>query len=67
MELAQGRDGLASKRDNVLLAHLHALSRNAPLCAIEIEFRPACSAQLSGTYKDKRRQLQSGGRGGLPS
>jgi len=43
-------------------SHLHSLIWNSPLrlLAGEIKFRPLRAAKLSGTYEDKRGQLQGG-------
>ena len=58
MKLAKQFHRLTGERDDVLLAHLHALRRNAPFGALQIELAPLGLAELARSYKDERRELE---------
>jgi hypothetical protein len=60
LDLAKNRDSLRGKRDNMLLAHLHAVARDAPIgfLAVERELRPLGGAKLAGAHKHVWRELE---------
>jgi hypothetical protein len=52
-QFAENLDGLARKRDDVLLAHLHALGGDAPFRLFEIDLRPLRLPQFARPSKDE--------------
>lgn len=58
LQLAEQGDSLASERNDVLLAHLHAIGRNPPLAILQVELLPLGAAQFTRTHEHQRQQLQ---------
>lgn len=51
---------LQRKGHQMVMAHLHALSRNTPKVFLEVDFRPFPEAHLTGAQEGPRQQLQPG-------
>lgn len=58
MKPAQELKRLPGQRNQVLNARLHALRRNPPLRALEIELLPARLAELARAYKEEEGEFQ---------
>jgi hypothetical protein len=52
--------GLAGQRDDVTLAHLHALGWDSPFRGIEIELGPLRRPELAGPDEQVGRKLERG-------
>lgn len=54
-QLGQNLNGLRGEGDNVCVAHLHAVARDAPLAALEVKLTPFSAAQLANAARIRYR------------
>ena len=55
MQLTKHIHGLTGERHNQILTHFHSLTGNVPFGTSEINMRPLCLSELSGTNESKWR------------